>query len=64
MCANMQCCVNEDGENCIVVSERAYKALNEDQRFQLKDYRLVICNVDTLEAVAGGSTRCMLSENY
>lgn len=49
----------------IILSATAYKALRPDQRTQLGQHgELVPVAIPTIEAVGGGSVRCMLAENF
>ena len=65
MCANMFNLVDKQGKNCIIMSERAYKTYDPDKLAILKEnYRILAPNVDLIEHVGGGSTRCMLAEHF
>jgi hypothetical protein len=45
------------------LSQRAYESLDEQQRGVLAaNGRIVAVPIDTIEATAGGSVRCMLAE--
>lgn len=49
----------------IFLSERAFIALEPDQRIALERHgRLVPVAIPTIETVGGGSVRCMLAENF
>ena len=49
----------------MIISERGYNAMNTDQKSILNaNYKMVVSNVDMIEAVGGGSCRCMLVENW
>jgi len=54
---------NKAGERMIAMSQCAYQSLNEEQRARLAaNGRIVSAPIDTIEASAGGSVRCMLAE--
>lgn len=51
--------------NFIFLSETAFRALKPDQRVSLENHaQLVPVAVPTIEAVGGGSVRCMIAENF
>lgn len=50
---------------CIVLSDTAFRHLRPEQRLMLQRYgQLVPVDVPTIEAVGGGSVRCMLAEDF
>lgn len=50
---------------CILLSGTAFEALHPDQRIALERHaRLMPVDVPVIEAVGGGSVRCMLAENF
>ena len=53
------------GKNTVIMSERAKKAY-DPERFQVlqNHYKVIVANIDTIEHVGGGSTRCMLAEKF
>ena len=52
-----------DGERAVVLSRSAHDALNDEQRQRLEQNgKLIVASIDTIEASAGGSVRCMLAE--
>ena len=54
---------NRDGDRVVALSRRAYDALSEAQRERLEQNgKIVVASIDTIEASAGGSVRCMLAE--
>lgn len=54
-----------DDRRSILLSATAFAALGPEQRRQLEQHgRLVPVAVPTIEAVGGGSVRCMLAENF
>lgn len=65
MAANAQSVTNDNGEPCMIISERGYTAMTKEQQGILgANYKMVVSNVDMIEAVGGGSCRCMLVENW
>jgi hypothetical protein len=51
--------------NVIVMSERAYKGFTTEQKAKFEKYgKIVYSNIDLLEQVGGGSTRCMQCEIF
>ena len=57
---------SRDGEPLLVMSSRAYGALNRDQLDTIHHHRLRIvhCPLDIIETVGGGGARCMLAEVF
>jgi hypothetical protein len=54
---------NKDGERLIAMSRQALGSLTSGQRSALeKNGKVVAAAIDTIEASAGGSVRCMLAE--
>lgn len=54
---------NAKGETLIVMSQNAYRALDEEQRLVLQQYgKLVYADINTIETNGGGSARCMMAE--
>ena len=54
---------NEQGERVIAMSQQAYDSLNDEQLAKLRaNGRIVSVPINTIEASAGGSVRCMLAE--
>lgn len=52
-----------DGERVMAMSQQAWDSLDEVQRDTLAaNHRIVRAPIDTIEASAGGSVRCMLAE--
>jgi hypothetical protein len=65
MAANAQSVTNDRGEPCMIISERGFTAMTPEQKAILSaSYKMVVSNVDMIEAVGGGSCRCMLVENW
>ncbi|NND04792.1 MAG: amidinotransferase [Saprospiraceae bacterium] len=53
------------GKDVIVLSEQAFQSLSPDQVDQLKLYgSLLPISIPTIEAVGGGSVRCMMAEIF
>lgn len=51
--------------SCIFLSETAFHQLRPEQRIALQNHgQLVPVAIPTIEAVGGGSVRCMLAENF
>lgn len=51
------------GERAVAMSRRAYESLTDEQRERLqRNGETIVANIDTIEASAGGSVRCMLAE--
>lgn len=56
---------NTKGENILVMSQAAFNALRKDQKNLLEAYaKLLPVAVPTIEAVEGGSVRCMMAEIF
>ncbi len=52
-----------DGSRLVAMSQQAYDSLDDEQRRALRDNGDVLAApIDTIEASAGGSVRCMLAE--
>ncbi len=62
---NMLALKNNKGENLLVMSEQAYKALTTIQITQIEKYsRIVHVPIYTIESNGGGSARCMMAEIF
>ena len=60
---NMLQLKNKSQESILVMSERAYNSLLQEQIFQLERYsKLVFSPLNTIEGTGGGSARCMIAE--
>ncbi len=60
---NMLQVSNEDGESLLVMSEQAYKSLDEVQISTLNKFsKIIYAPLYTIEKNGGGSARCMLAE--
>ena len=57
---------SRDGEPLLVMSSRAYGALNRDQLSRIKacSLRIVHTPIEMIEVVGGGGARCMLAEIF
>jgi len=56
---------NQDGEKFIVMSETAFRALDEVQLQKLSAYGTILpIDVSIIEDVEGGSVRCMMAEIF
>jgi len=65
MCANMFNLVDKEGKHTIIMSARAKKSLDVEKFEELKEYyKVLVANVDMIEHIGGGSTRCMLAEKF
>jgi len=54
---------NKSGETLIVMSRAAFNSLGNDQKVTLQKYgKLVYTDISTIEAIGGGSARCMMAE--
>jgi hypothetical protein len=64
-CGNMLEVQNRYGEKYLVLSRTAYDSFGPEQRQRLSvDKQLLPITIPTLEAVGGGSARCMLAEIF
>lgn len=62
---NMLQVQNKDGEKFLVMSETAYKSLNENQIQNIEKYcEIIYSDLNTIEVNGGGSARCMLAEVF
>lgn len=56
---------NSNGENILVMSQAAFNSLRKEQKTLLEAYaKLLPVAVPTIEAVEGGSVRCMMAEIF
>jgi len=54
---------NKSGETLIVMSRAAFNSLDNDQKATLQKYgKLLYTDISTIEAIGGGSARCMMAE--
>jgi hypothetical protein len=65
MCANMFNLLDKNGNNIIIMSDRARRTYDQD-KFEIltSNYTVLVANIDMIEHVGGGSTRCMLAEKF
>ena len=62
---NMLQVKNDKGERILVMSEQAYKSLNQGQLDKLQKYGSIIySNLEMIELNGGGSARCMMAEVF
>ena len=62
-CGNMLMLKNNKNEKIMVMSQRAFGALNKNQIGAIEKYASIISSpLDTIETVGGGSARCMIAE--
>ena len=65
MCANMFNLVDQEGRNVVVMSDRARRTYAPEHLEELaSNYKIIVANIDTIEHIGGGSTRCMLAEKF
>ncbi len=65
MCANMFNLVDQEGLNVVVMSDRARRTYDIEKFEELQThYKVLVANIDLIEHVGGGSTRCMLAEKF
>ncbi len=56
---------NRSGEKFLVMSQRAYQSLNQNQISAIENYcQIVYSDLETIETNGGGSARCMLAEVF
>lgn len=64
-CGNMLQINNTNEEKFLVMSSQAFNHLRADQISKLAPFNVIIHSpLDTIEAIGGGSARCMLAEVY
>jgi len=62
---NMLALTNPQGEKFLVMSAAALQSLNDDQLAIINaHYEIVSSAIDTIEALGGGSARCMMAEIF
>lgn len=65
MCGNVIQVINKKGEDCVVMSERAYQGFSQKHKDELeRSYTLVHSPIPTIENIGGGSARCMVAEIF
>jgi hypothetical protein len=56
---------NKEGQKFLVMSETAYKSLDENQVAAIEKYcEIIYSDLNTIEVNGGGSARCMLAEVF
>ncbi|MBX7043986.1 MAG: amidinotransferase [Ignavibacteria bacterium] len=57
---------DKDGVKVLVISEKAYRCLDEmqKQRLAVHNPKLVLAQISTIETIGGGSARCMIAEIF
>lgn len=56
---------NSDKEPFIVMSDTAYRSMEDTQLKLLSGFGSIIhCDIGTIEKIGGGSVKCMIAENY
>lgn len=64
-CGNILHVKNTDQEPFIIMSKSAFNGFTLEQRESLSQYgELLVNDIDTIEAVGGGSARCMVAEVF
>jgi len=62
---NMLQVMGDDNTRYTIMSEAAFKCLNEDQVTRIEKYSTILySNLETIEACGGGSARCMMAEVF
>ncbi|KQS93568.1 arginine deiminase-related protein [Chryseobacterium sp. Leaf394] len=62
---NMLQVQNKDGKKFLVMSQTAYRSLNETQVSNIEKYcEIIYSDLNTIEVNGGGSARCMLAEVF
>ncbi|SMD33749.1 hypothetical protein SAMN04488029_1645 [Reichenbachiella faecimaris] len=63
---NMLQVENKSGDRMMVMSAAAYASLDEDQKTKILLYNkdIISSSLDTIEALGGGSARCMMAEVF
>lgn len=65
MCGNVLALRNQNGEQLLVMSERAHRNFTPEQLTLMQKYcRILPVKIDTIEDVGGGSARCMMAEIF
>jgi len=65
-CGNSLEARNDSNEYFLIMSSRAFNALNDDQKEKLSKYykKIIHSDLTTIEKYGGGSARCMLNELF
>lgn len=65
MCSNMFDIMDKGNNHCIVMSERAEAAFQDSNLKTLKEnYKVIVSDLDIIETIGGGSSRCLLVELF
>ena len=65
VCGNVLQVLSTDGEPKIIMSESALRGFHPDQIQKLEKYgKIIAVKIPTIEAIGGGSARCMLAEIF
>ena len=64
-CGNILAIRNQRDQRLVVMSQRAFAGFSPDQLRRLRAHAEVVSvRIDTIEAIGGGSARCMMAEVY
>ncbi|MCC5946692.1 MAG: amidinotransferase [Bernardetiaceae bacterium] len=62
---NMLQLKNKEGQKFMVMSETAFKSLNQEQIQQIEtENQIIYSDLNTIETLGGGSARCMIAEIF
>ena len=62
---NMLQLKNKEGKNFTILSQTAFEVLNDQQKNDISlESTLLPVSVKTIEAIGGGSVRCMMAEIF
>ena len=61
---NMLQVIGKNGKRFIIMSETAYKSLTENRKKIEEESKILYSDVAIIEAVGGGSVRCMMGEVF
>lgn len=65
MCANMFNLIDQNGNDCVVMSKRALNNHSKENMSILKkNYKIISSDIKIIEEIGGGSARCMLAELF
>ncbi|CAM2951857.1 arginine deiminase-related protein [Legionella pneumophila] len=65
MCGNVLELYNKKGESLLILSEQAKRHFTHEQLRIIQQYsRLISTDIPTIEAIGGGSARCMMAEIF
>jgi len=65
MCANMFDILDKDNNHCVVMSKRAETNYSESNLNILRtNYKVIVTDLDLIETIGGGSSRCLLVELF